>query len=106
MKKTYDEYITEIDAKVEDIITQTQLYMYPRLEKVEIEEAIKKAYEYAKKAHRDQSRLSGEPYINHPVEAAKILITLTPDIETIQACFLHDVIEDTEKTSEDITRDF
>ena len=106
MKKTYEDYIQEIDKKVDSIIINVQKYMPQNMGKDFVEQSIRKAYEYAKQAHKTQSRLSWEPYINHPVEATEILLSLTPDIETIQACLLHDVIEDTEKTSEDITQDF
>jgi len=106
MSKTYDSYISEIDTKVDEVIHQAQVYMSPKISKQIVEDEIKRAYEYAKEAHKSQSRLSGEPYINHPTEAVKILMTLTPDIETIQACFLHDVIEDTEISSEDIKSEF
>jgi (p)ppGpp synthase/HD superfamily hydrolase len=47
-------------------------------------------------------RLSGDPYISHPVAATAILMQIKPDIATIQACFLHDVIEDTDFTYDDI----
>ena len=71
-----------------------------------IKEEIFKAYNYAKEAHKNQKRLSGDPYIIHPVEATLSLMKLKPDIFTIQACLLHDVIEDTPKTAEDIEKDF
>jgi len=51
-------------------------------------------------------RLSGDPYIIHPVEATKILLSLHPDIYTIQACLLHDVVEDTPKTLKEIEENF
>jgi (p)ppGpp synthase/HD superfamily hydrolase len=51
-------------------------------------------------------RLSGDPYIIHPVEATEILLSLHPDIYTIQACLLHDVVEDTEITLEEIEENF
>ena len=51
-------------------------------------------------------RLSGDPYIIHPIEATELLLSLKPDIHTLQACLLHDVIEDTPKTSEDIEEIF
>jgi len=54
-----------------------------------------KAYEYGAQAHHDQRRLSGEPYISHPVAVATILADLRLDSETIIAALLHDVIEDT-----------
>lgn len=71
---------------------------------------IKKAYEYALDAHKNQVRLSGEPYIIHPLEVAIILSNLKLDTSTIAAAILHDVVEDTpvslnllkEKFGEDI----
>ena len=51
-------------------------------------------------------RLSGHPYIIHPVESTIILMSLSPDIASIQACLLHDVIEDTPKTFNDVQNDF
>ena len=58
-------------------------------------EQIHEAYLFAKKAHQGQKRLSGEDYITHPVDVAKILAKLHMDRETIAAALLHDVIEDT-----------
>ena len=69
-------------------------------------ELIKKAYEFAKENHGDQLRVSGEPYMIHPVNVAYILSTLEMDDETICAALLHDIIEDTEKTYEDIEKEF
>ena len=65
-----------------------------------------KAYEYAKKAHANQKRASGEPYFIHPCAVADILMELGLDAATIAAALLHDVIEDTEATAEDIKREF
>lgn len=106
MNKTYQEYISQIDEKVALIVEQAQSYMSANIPQDVIATEIFKSYEYAKEAHKSQARLSGEPYINHPVEAAKILMSLTPDIQTIQACFLHDVIEDTPISSEEIGQEF
>ena len=69
-------------------------------------EVIKKAYEYAKKLHEGQYRQSGEPYINHPLNVAYILADMHADRDTICAGLLHDVLEDTEITKEDIAHDF
>ena len=69
-------------------------------------EVIKKAYEYAKKLHDGQYRQSGEPYINHPLNVAYILADMHADRDTICAGLLHDVLEDTEITKEDIAHDF
>ncbi len=67
---------------------------------------IKKAYQMAKKAHGNQCRKSGEPYIIHPLWVSIILADLEMDKETITAGMLHDVVEDTKYTEEDIKREF
>ncbi|SHM52691.1 GTP pyrophosphokinase [Caldanaerovirga acetigignens] len=69
-------------------------------------ELVDRAYEFAKKAHDGQHRISGELYIFHPLEVAMILADLELDTITIAAGLLHDVVEDTEYTLEDITREF
>ncbi|HBC91493.1 MAG TPA: (p)ppGpp synthetase [Pelotomaculum sp.] len=67
---------------------------------------VKDAYEYAASAHRGQKRISGEPYIVHPLEVAKILAELELDLETIVAGLLHDVVEDTGETLSSISERF
>ena len=67
---------------------------------------IEKAYNIAKSQHKDQRRKSGEPYIIHPLCVAIILAELELDKETIASGLLHDVVEDTEMTNEDIRREF
>jgi len=62
------------------------------------------AYEFAVDAHHGQVRKTGEPYINHPLEAALILADLRLDIATIQAALLHDVIEDCEQISYEVVK--
>ncbi len=69
-------------------------------------EIITKAYYYAKKLHDGQFRQSGEPYITHPVNVAYILAEMHADRDTICAALLHDTIEDTAVTKEDIAHDF
>ena len=70
------------------------------------EELLVKAYDYAEKAHANQKRASGEPYFIHPCAVADILIDLGLDAATIAAALLHDVIEDTDSTAEDIKAEF
>ena len=67
---------------------------------------IQKAYETAREAHKDQKRKSGEPYIIHPLCVAIILADLELDKETIVAGLLHDAVEDTWMTCEEITKEF
>lgn len=67
---------------------------------------IEKAYRVASEAHKEQKRKSGEPYIIHPLCVAIILADLELDKETIAAGLLHDVVEDTVMTEEDLTREF
>ena len=67
---------------------------------------VEKAYHLADNAHNDQKRKSGEPYIIHPLCVAMILAELELDKETIVAGILHDVVEDTSYSLEDITREF
>ena len=65
-----------------------------------------KAYDYSKKAHKNQKRASGEEYFIHPCTVAKILVDLGLDSATIAAAFLHDVIEDTPVSEGDIQKEF
>lgn len=68
--------------------------------------AIDKAYNFAKKSHGDQKRKSGEPYIIHPIHTALILADLELDKESIMAGLLHDVMEDTKVTREQMIGEF
>ena len=67
---------------------------------------VRKAYERAAAAHRGQHRLSGEDYVNHPLEVAAILADLELDAETIAAALLHDTVEDTNLTEEEVKKEF
>lgn len=69
-------------------------------------ETIIRAYNVAEKAHQGQMRLSGEPYVSHPVEVAAILVDIGMDTNTIAAALLHDVVEDSHYTYEDIEDEF
>ncbi len=65
-------------------------------------EELEKAFEFAKKLHAGQYRVSEEPYIIHPIEVVKILIGLRADKDTLIAGFLHDILEDTDTEPEEI----
>lgn len=67
---------------------------------------VEKAYLYAQNAHREQYRKSGEPYIIHPIQVAGILVDLEMDPSTIAGGFLHDVVEDTDVTLDDLKEAF
>ena len=86
---------------IEDVI-ENQKKNYPKSN----EALIRRAYDYANKAHGSQLRKSGEPYMIHPVNVAYILSELELDDETICAALLHDVIEDTSITYDNIKEEF
>lgn len=67
---------------------------------------ITKAYQYASKAHENQKRISGDPYISHPVEVALILADIEMDAASVCAALLHDVVEDTIVTYQDVVKEF
>jgi len=67
---------------------------------------IKKAYIFSARVHKDQVRLSGEPYLNHPLETAYILTELKMDEYCIAAGLLHDVLEDTLTTRDELVKEF
>ncbi|WP_305840770.1 bifunctional GTP diphosphokinase/guanosine-3',5'-bis pyrophosphate 3'-pyrophosphohydrolase [Photobacterium leiognathi] len=89
------------------------MYLFDSLKEVAIEylpepqlEALRQAFLVARDAHEGQTRSTGEPYIIHPVAVARILAEMRLDIETLMAALLHDVIEDTEVTKEDLASRF
>ena len=67
---------------------------------------IRAAYEFANAAHEGQLRKSGEPYITHPLMVAYILLDYNMDTDALVAALLHDVVEDTHYTDEDIRKKF
>ena len=91
----------EKDAKIQSIIKKMKLN-----NKKSNSQLILKAYKFARENHNEQKRMSGEEYIIHPLEVANILADLKLDDATICAALLHDIVEDTEVTGEDITREF
>ncbi len=92
-----------IDPKilVDEIVSKASTYLGESCK-----EDIEKAYLLSKTAHQWQYRLSWEPYIIHPLKSTIILMDLKPDIESIQTCILHDVIEDSIFTKEQIEQEF
>jgi GTP pyrophosphokinase len=70
------------------------------------QQLVRKAYERAAAAHTGQHRLSGEDYVNHPLEVAAILADLELDAATIAAALLHDTVEDTNLTPDEVQREF
>lgn len=69
-------------------------------------ELIEKAYQFALKAHADQKRKSGIPYISHPISVAYIIVELGMDTESVIAALLHDVVEDTDVNLQQIEKNF
>ena len=69
-------------------------------------EKIERAYDLAARAHAEQKRATGEPYIIHPVAAAMITVQLGMDTDTVVAALLHDVVEDTSVTLDEIKKEF
>jgi guanosine-3',5'-bis(diphosphate) 3'-pyrophosphohydrolase len=67
---------------------------------------VERAYQFAEHSHRDQYRKSGEPYITHPIQVAGILADLEMDPPTVASGFLHDVVEDTDVTIEEMEKAF
>lgn len=88
-------------AKVEEIFN-----ILGKNAKAEDKKLIEKAYHFAEKAHEGQKRMSGEPYFNHVFETAKILANLGMDAMTISAGLMHDVLEDTPVTEEEMQKEF
>lgn len=84
------------NVTIDDLVVRLKTYIDSE---DEINEIIR-AYEFAAKMHKEQFRKSGEPYIIHPINVAIILTTIYADADTIKAALLHDVLEDTECTSE------
>ena len=92
---------TAIETAIDQVIEKANKYL-PQKDV----EFLNRAYEFARKAHEGQIRKSGQPYIIHPIAVAGILIDLQMDAVTVAAAFLHDVVEDTEVTSEQIAENF
>ncbi|HMS91010.1 MAG TPA: RelA/SpoT family protein [Candidatus Absconditabacterales bacterium] len=88
------------------IILDTILYEAKKYLPADQISGIQRAYEYAAEKHQGQFRLSGELYIVHPLRATVFLMEIKPDLQTIQTCLLHDVIEDCNVSELDIEKVF
>jgi GTP pyrophosphokinase len=86
---------------VDELLRKVRAYN-PKADVREVE----RAYEFAEESHRGQQRVSGEPFVEHPLGVADILTDLRMDTTTLVAALLHDVVEDTDLTLADINEDF
>ncbi|MFZ4404570.1 MAG: RelA/SpoT family protein [Pseudobdellovibrionaceae bacterium] len=100
-KSTFEVNTSNSIRYVDDLIKKIQRY-FPAADT----QLIEKAYYFSEKAHEGQIRRSGEPYISHPLNVAGILADLNLDLDTIATGLLHDTVEDTTVTLEDIRREF
>ncbi|PWB48931.1 MAG: GTP pyrophosphokinase [Candidatus Methylomirabilota bacterium] len=67
---------------------------------------LQRAYDFAAKVHRGQERVSGEPYLSHPIAVAEIVLNLKMDVASVAAALLHDVVEDTHASLEEVNEAF
>ena len=69
-------------------------------------EVLQRAYRFSERSHRGQQRASGEPYVSHPLQVARLLVDFKMDVTTVTAGLLHDVLEDTSTTKADLEAEF
>ncbi len=100
-KVVSEEPIEDPDALFEQLVSSLHA-RHPEAD----EEPIRRAYAVAKQAHAGQFRQTGDPYISHPIAVAQILADYGLDPPTIAAALMHDVVEDTSVTLEDLDADF
>ena len=86
---------------IDDLCSLLETYLEPHQVK-----DVYRAYEFGARAHEGQHRLSGEPYIYHPLAVARILAEMRMDVNSIIAALLHDVIEDTQTAKEQLAQEF
>jgi guanosine-3',5'-bis(diphosphate) 3'-pyrophosphohydrolase len=97
-----EDFVTDASPKTIDDLCEKILVYFPNADT----EFIKKAYAYSEKAHSGQIRRSGEAYISHPLGVAAILADLHLDLASIATGLLHDTVEDTNATLEEIEKEF
>lgn len=88
-------------ADINLLVEEISAYLKPR----DVEH-VREAIEFSRAAHQGQKRQSGDPYISHPIAVARILATLRLDVQAIIAALLHDVVEDTSITTEQVAEKF
>jgi len=96
-----DESVALSQMTLEDLLAETRQYLSP----IDLE-IIRRAYEVASEAHKGIMRRSGDPYIQHPLEVARLLADMRIDADGIVAALLHDVVEDTDFTLDDLRARF
>jgi GTP diphosphokinase / guanosine-3',5'-bis(diphosphate) 3'-diphosphatase len=89
--------VTQLEALIEEI---------PKYQPGADLEVLQRAYRFSEVSHQGQHRASGEPYLSHPLEVANLLVGFKMDVTTVTAGLLHDVLEDTSTTKDDLRREF
>jgi GTP diphosphokinase / guanosine-3',5'-bis(diphosphate) 3'-diphosphatase len=89
--------VTQLEALIEEI---------PKYQPGADLEVLQRAYRFSEQSHQGQHRASGEPYLSHPLEVANLLVGFKMDVTTVTAGLLHDVLEDTQTTKDDLRREF
>ena len=85
---------------------QTLLEEIPKYQPGADLDLLTRAYRFSEQSHEGQQRASGEPYLSHPLEVARLLVNFKMDVTTVTAGLLHDVLEDTHATKSDLQREF
>jgi len=96
-----EESVAFSQVTFEDLLAEVRQYLTPH-----DMGAIQRAYNVAKQAHLGTIRRSGEPYIQHPLEVALLLANMRIDADSIVAALLHDVVEDTDFTLNEVRQQF
>jgi GTP diphosphokinase / guanosine-3',5'-bis(diphosphate) 3'-diphosphatase len=89
--------VTQLETLIEEI---------PKYQPGADLDLVERAYRFSEASHQGQQRASGEPYLSHPLEVANLLVDFKMDVTTVTAGLLHDVLEDTSATKEDLAREF
>ena len=100
-----DQADTPVTGDARFLVSDLCSYLESYLTREQVSE-VYRAYLFGAEAHEGQNRLSGEPYIYHPVAVARILAGMRMDHQCLMAAILHDVIEDTETAKEQLAREF